>query len=338
MFKMINVLYIGNALSKGDKTQTTIETLGVKLKEFCKVKIASNKSNKVLRFCDMIWTVFKWRKSADYVLIDTYSTLNFYYAVVVGLLCRVYKIKYIPILHGGNLEHRLKNNWVMSKSLCGNAYKLVAPSRFLYDAFKNYKFNNLEYIPNFIEIDKYDFTQREIESIRLLWVRSFSSIYNPKLAIDVLEDLLKYDTKASLTMVGPEVDGSLKSARQYAKSKNVNVEFTGKLSKEDWHNLSKSYNIFINTTNIDNTPVSVIEAMALGIPVVSTNVGGMSYLVENNEEGFLVDPNNREAMTRAILELKKNSKLLNKITRNAREKVELFDWEVVKSKWQLILQ
>lgn len=335
---MINVLYIGNALSKGDKTQTTIETLGAKLKEFCEVKNASNKSNKVLRFCDMMWMVFKCRKSTDYVLIDTYSTLNFYYAVVVGFLCRVYKIKYIPILHGGNLEYRLKNNQTISKSYFGNAHKLIAPSKFLYDIFKNNKFKNLEYIPNFIEIDKYDFSQREMEHIQLLWVRSFSSIYNPKLAIDVLEDLLKYGTKASLTMVGPEVDGSLNSVKQYAKSKNVNVEFTGKLSKEAWIVLSKSHNVFLNTTNIDNTPVSVIEAMALGIPVVSTNVGGMPYLIENNKEGLLVNPNNRETMTRAILELKEDGKLLSQIIHNARQKVELFDWEAVKPKWQVILQ
>ncbi|WP_431158297.1 glycosyltransferase family 4 protein [Winogradskyella poriferorum] len=335
---MINVLYIGNALSKEDKTQTTIEILGAKLKEICEVKIASNKSNKVLRFCDMMWMVFKWRKSTDYVLIDTYSTLNFYYAVVVGFLCRVYKIKYIPILHGGNLEYRLKNNRTLSKSFFGNAHKLIAPSKFLYDIFKNNKFKNLEYIPNFIEIDKYDFNQREMDRIQLLWVRSFSSIYNPKLAVDVLEDLSNFDTNASLTMVGPDVDGSLNSVRQYAKGKNLNIEFTGKLSKEEWIALSKSHNIFLNTTNIDNTPVSVIEAMALGIPVVSTNVGGMPYLIENKEEGLLVDPNNREAITRAILVLKENSELLLKITQNAREKVELFDWDVVKSKWQVILQ
>ena len=196
-----NVLYVGNYL-KGPKTNPSyMFTLGPLLEGLnFKVTYTSSRHLKLLRLLDMMWSLIRRQGQTDVVLIDTYSTLNFYYAVVVGLLCRVYKIKYIPILHGGNLEHRLKNNWVMSKSLFGNAYKLVAPSRFLYDAFKNYKFNNLEYIPNFIEIDKYDFTQREIESIRLLWVRSFSLIYNPKLAIDVLEDLLKYFSLKAFTV------------------------------------------------------------------------------------------------------------------------------------------
>ena len=68
------------------------------------------------------------------------------------------------------------------------------------------------------------------------------------------------------------------------------MNFTGKLSKQEWRDLSKDYNVFINTTNFDNTPVSVIEAMALGIPVVSTNVGGLPFLITDKVDGVLVEP------------------------------------------------
>ena len=80
-------------------------------------------------------------------------------------------------------------------------------------------------------------------------------------------------------MVGPDKDGSLEKTKQYAKEKGVlhRVRFTGGLSKTEWIELSKDYNIFINTTNVDNTPVSVMEAMALGFPVISTNVGGVPF-------------------------------------------------------------
>jgi len=104
---MTNVLYIGNALAQKGNTSTTIDTLGDQLSEFCNVSIASNKSNKILRLLDMVWSVIKFNKRTDYVLIDTYSTHNFYYALVVSQFCRLLRIKYIPILHGGNLEKRL---------------------------------------------------------------------------------------------------------------------------------------------------------------------------------------------------------------------------------------
>ena len=81
------------------------------------VKIASKKSNKVLRLIDMVWSVLKHNRSTDYVLIDTYSTSNFYYALVVSQFCRLLRLKYIPILHGGNLEKRLIHNSRLSKLL-----------------------------------------------------------------------------------------------------------------------------------------------------------------------------------------------------------------------------
>lgn len=334
---MKNVLYIGNALSNSGKTNTTIETLGGKLENFCTVKVASHKTNKVLRLLDMIKLVLADKAKADYVLIDTYSTSNFYYALVVSQLCRILRLKYIPILHGGNLERRLKNNSKLSSLIFKNAHKLVAPSNFLKSIFSNYDYKNVDYIPNFIELEHYEFLNREVETIKLLWVRSFSSIYNPKQAILVLEQLLKNGFKAELTMVGPDVDGSLKAVKQLTNQKNLKVNFTGKLTKKEWITLAKDYNVFINTTNFDNTPVSVIEAMALGLPVVSTDVGGLPFLISNEIDGLLVSPKDVTAMVNAIFKLKANTSFRIKLTTNARLKVEEFSWKAVKPKWETLL-
>ncbi|MEH1008518.1 glycosyltransferase family 4 protein [Winogradskyella sp. ECml5-4] len=332
---MKNLLYIGNALSNNSSTATTIDTLSEHLKDTFSIKVASNKSNKILRLLDMIRLVISNRRTTDFVLIDTYSTVNFYYALVISQLCRFYKIKYVTILHGGNLENRLKHSSKLSHLIFDNAYKLVAPSHFLKSVFESYNYKDVLYIPNNIEIDNYDFYSRSIDCIKLLWVRSFSSIYNPELAILVLEKLLEKNYNAQLTMVGPEVDGSLKKVKDLAESKQLQVNFTGKLSKVEWLALSKDSNIFINTTNFDNTPVSVIEAMALGLPIVSTNVGGLPFLITNNVDGLLVEPNNVDAMVDAIIKLdeKNRSELVN----NARLKVENFDWSVIKPKWEALL-
>jgi len=332
-----NVLYIGNVLSNKGKTTTTIETLSEHLSEMYVLKIASNKSNKILRLLDMIRLLYKNRRTTDFVLIDTYSTINFYYALIISKLCRFFNLKYIPILHGGNLENRLKNNPKMCRSVFSKAYKLVAPSNFLKTVFKKYGYKNVEHIPNSIEIDNYKFKNRSIKSINLLWVRSFSSIYNPEQAPLILEALLEKKYDATLTMVGPDVDGSLIKVKHLVKEKNLDVKFTGKLSKSEWIDYSKHCNVFINTTNLDNTPVSVIEAMALGLPVVSTNVGGMPFLISNNEDGILVEPKDISAMANAIIKLKTDENLRNKLVINARNKVENFSWQAVKPKWKAVL-
>ena len=334
---MKNVLYVGNALSKKGKTITSIETLGAQLGEFCSVKIVSKKSNKILRLLDMVWTLLSNRSSIDYVLIDTYSTTNFYYAVVISRLCQNLKIKYIPILHGGNLESRLKNSPKLSAKVFKGAHKLISPSNFLKFTFEKYGYDSVEFIPNTIKIENFKFQERTIDEIKLLWVRSFSKIYNPEMAITVFEDLTSKGYNCELTMVGPESDGSLENVKRLAKQKNLNIHFTGKLTRGEWVKLSQSHNVFINTTNFDNMPVSVIEAMALGLPVVSTNAGGLPYLISHETDGLLVDLNDTNAMVNAIIKLKESNSLKNRLITNARSKVEQFDWEIVKPLWESLL-
>lgn len=334
---MKNVLYIGNALSNKGKTITVIDTLSGHLSETCSIKVASSKTNKMLRLLDMIRLVITNKSKTDFVLIDTYSTTNFYYALIISQICRIFNIKYIPILHGGNLENRLKHNSKLSHLVFSNAHKLVAPSNFLKTIFETYGYSNVLHIPNTIEINNYQFKNRRIESIKLLWVRSFAAIYNPEQAVLVLEKLIDMNYDATLTMIGPDVDGSLAKVKNLASHKNLNVNFTGRLSKSEWIDYAKDFNVFLNTTNFDNTPISVIEAMALGLPVISTNVGGMPFLISNYKDGILVQPQDVIAMTNAVAKLKINDDLRKALVTNARSKVEKFSWNVVKSKWKSLL-
>ncbi|WP_179018620.1 glycosyltransferase family 4 protein [Winogradskyella forsetii] len=335
---MKNVLYIGNNLNSKNSNISGIQTLGSLLeKEGYNMYYASSKTNIILRLLDMFWSVVKLQKKVDIVLLDTYSTTNFYYALIISRLCQILSLKYISILHGGNLENRLKKNPKLSGLIFKNAHKLVAPSNFFQTVFETYGYNDVIFIPNSIEIDNYSFHNRPIDRIKLLWVRSFASIYNPELAILVLEKLKERNYDAELTMVGPDSDGSLIKVKTLAESKQLKIHFTGKLAKSEWLELSKNSNVFINTTNLDNTPLSVIEAMALGLPVVSTNVGGLPYLISDHSDGLLVEPKNVNAMVDAIIELNSDENLRSKLVNNARSKVENYDWNIVKHKWETLL-
>lgn len=289
------------------------------------------------RMIDMLWSVFRNRK-ADAVLIDTYSTTNFWYAFATSQLCRLLNLKYIPILHGGNLPFRLKNNTKICKMIFNHSYHNVSPSHYLLEKFREQGFNNLIHIPNGIEIENYPFLERKKASPNLLWVRSFAKIYNPLMAVKVFYTIKKKYPEATLCMVGPEKDGSLVTAKQKAKDLKLEVFFTGKLSKQDWINLSKEYAIFINTTHFDNMPVSVIESMSLGLAVVSTNVGGIPYLLENEKEGLLVEDNDVDEMVSAIEKIIENPDLFLNLTSHARIKSENFDWESVKYIWMTTLK
>ena len=333
------ILYIGNKLSKHGNTLTSVEILGNLLSQEMDIVSISSKQNKLLRMADMLYSIVKYRKQTRFILIDTYSTSNFYYALFSAVLAKYFNISYIPILHGGNLERRLKYSSRMSKFLFSNAYMNIAPSGYLQYIFKKYGFE-VEFIPNNIEIDNYIFKKRKSFRPKLLYVRAFSPIYNPSMALYVFEALLKKYEDAELCMVGPDRDGTLKRTKElcYEMCLEDKVLFTGKLSKKEWWKLSEKYDIFINTTNFDNTPVSVMEGMALGLAVVSTNVGGIPYLLEDKKDALLVDAKDDSMMVRKIEELIENNKKTIDIVYEARKKVECFDWKVVKKQWMELLR
>ncbi|ESU22193.1 Glycosyl transferase, group 1 [Flavobacterium enshiense DK69] len=298
----------------------------------------SSKKNQIVRLLDMCFAVVSKSRKVEFVIIDTYSTSSFWYAFVTSQLCRFFRLPYVPILRGGNLPQRLKASPRLSKMVFKYAYQNVVPSYYLLEAFRKAGFENLIFIPNTIEMGNYPFKQRDELRPKLLWVRAFATIYNPKMAVDVLYELQKKYPEAELCMVGPDKDGSMKTTQSYAEEKDVSVHFTGRLSKEEWILLSSDYDIFINTTHFDNTPVSVMEAMALGFPVVTTNVGGIPFLLNDNEDALLVKDNDVKGMVRAVEDLITQSEISQRITNNARKKAESWDWEVVKEQWMSLLQ
>src|SRR5690606_30193291 len=99
---------------------------------------------------------------------------------------------------------------------------------------------------------------------KLLWVRSIAPIYNPGLALEVLGLLRQDIPDATLCMVGPDKNGLSAELKKKAAKENLNVTFVGRMSKKQWAQLSEKYDIFINTSQTDNAPFSLIEAASLG--------------------------------------------------------------------------
>ena len=306
-------------------------------KEGYVVKTASTRNNKALRLAEMLGLIAKYKSTTDIVLIDTYGAMNFYYAYLVGKTCKFFNLEYIPILHGGNLPERLEGSKDLSRSLFGNAKQNIAPSKYLYDIFVAYGYTNTRIIPNAIRLKKYPFLERKEFKPNLLWVRRFQKRYNPMMALKVLKILRQTYPEATLCMVGPEKDGSMEACKKLSKRHGLAVKFTGKLKKKDWAKLSTEYDFFLNTTSIDNTPISVIEAMSLGLPVISTKVGGMPVLIAHNNDGILVAEEDDKAMCNAIINLIENPEKAIGIAENARIKVENFDWVSVKDEWNRVL-
>src|SRR5690606_4325812 len=181
-----------------------------------------------------------------------------------------------------------------------NSYKNVTPSYYLLAAFGDAGVSNLTYIPNSIEIRSYPFQERHHVTQRLLWVRSLAKIYNCPMALKVVKILQEDYPEVTLCMVGPDKENLLPELKKRTAQLGINVDFKGKLEKSEWLALSVEFDVFINTTHSDNMPVSLIEAMALGLPIVSTNVGGIPYLLKHEVTALLVKDDDAQAMASAV--------------------------------------
>lgn len=335
------IVYVGNMLSRHGYAPTSVETIGKWLGSIYPIKRASPYKNQIIRLLHMCWVVLRYGKRCNVLLIDTYSGTAFTYAIVVASLAKLFRIKYIPILRGGDLPKRFNTHPRLSSWFIRNAVNIVVPSAYLQHEVRNRNWAQTILIPNSIQLEMYAFKKRNIIAPKLLWVRSFHKVYNPLLALEVLKKLMELGYhQAVLCMVGPNKDGTMTEFQNRVKTYGLEefVEVTGKLSKDEWIKKSESYSIFINTTNVDNTPISVLEAMALGLPVVSTNVGGIPYLLEDGKDALLVGQNDSMEMTQGIINLIKNPDMASYVALHARRKVEQFSWENVSNKWIELLK
>ena len=300
----------------------------------------SHLRSRPLRLVDMLRTAFLRRNDYDLGHITVFSGLAFAYAECVLALLSVLGKKCTLGLHGGNLPGFARRYPGRTRRLLNSSKLTVCPSRYLFEEMKPFG-PDLRLIPNAIDITRYCAKGGRSQGTRLLWLRAFHSIYNPGMAVTVLSEVLTAIPDASMTMVGPDKgDGSMQATKQLAKSAGIleRINFAGPLAKEAVPKVMAQHDVFINTTNFDNTPVSVIEAMASGLPVVSTDVGGIPYLLEHGKTALLVKPGDSEGMAAGVKTLLTEAEVAMRLRANGRQLAESFDWGVVLPQWNRFLR
>ena len=115
---------------------------------------------------------------------------------------------------------------------------------------------------------------------------------------------------------------------------NGAARFPGFLDMKAKVREGNSADIFLNTNHIDNMPVSVIEACAMGLPVVATNVGGIPNLLTDGETALLVPDDDDEAMVSAVTRLLQDPELAGRLSANGRKLAESFSWEQLHPQWE----
>lgn len=339
--KKVRLCFVGNMLGRHKGFVTTQGLIAADLfaAEGFDVICVSSKINRAARFGDITSTLWREQKNIDVVVLEIYSGKSFLIADTVSRLCKAFKLPLVMVLHGGNLPEFAAKYPYWIENVLRRADFLVAPSKFLASKIGGNSFEILV-IPNILNLEIYPFREREKIKPRLIWMRSFHAAYNPEMAIKVLAALRETVPEATLTMAGKDKGLESKLVEMTGKmGLSDAIKFVGFLDeKRKMQEFSKA-DIYINTNRIDNMPVSILEACAMGLPVVATDVGGLPYLISDGENGLLVSENDVDAMVKAVKKLIDDSLLTNKISRNGRCLAERSSWKAVCPQWEkLFLQ
>jgi glycosyltransferase involved in cell wall biosynthesis len=122
------------------------------------------------------------------------------------------------------------------------------------------------------------------------------------------------------------------SLRNLAKELNIedHVKFMGYVPDDKIPHIYSASDIFVLPAIYENFPFAILEAQSSGLPVISTKVGGIPEFLVDNQNGFLIDPNDPELLSQKVLTLLHDSELAKQMGTNGRKLIEeKFDWRLI---------
>ncbi|MDQ3686905.1 MAG: glycosyltransferase family 4 protein [Acidobacteriota bacterium] len=209
--------------------------------------------------------------------------------------------------------------------------RIVVPSGYLVDVFARFGLR-AHSIFNFVDTNRFRFRERRPLRPLFLSNRNLESLYNVACVLRAFALIQHRFPEAELTIAG---DGSQRAELEsLAQELNLkNATFVGRVPPEGMPALYDAADIYLNSPNIDNMPGSVIEAYASGLPVVTTDAGGIPYIVRNEETGLLVARDDHERMAEGAIRLLEDQSFACAMAARAHEECRHYAWTAVRDEW-----
>jgi glycosyltransferase involved in cell wall biosynthesis len=248
------------------------------------------------------------------------------------LVARLYGKRIVLNYHSGEAADHLERSAVAVRTM-RLADEIVVPSGYLVEIFAKFGLH-ARAIVNFVDLDSLDYRERTVTRPVFLSNRNLEPLYNVGCTLRAFAIIQQQEPNARLTVVG---DGSERASLE-ALSRELglrNVEFAGKVPPQRMREFYDAADVYLNSPNIDNMPNSVIEAFASGLPVVTTNAGGIPFIVTDGETGFMSARNDHDALARNALALVRTPGLAQAMAARARNMcLTRYVWEAVAVEWE----
>ena len=271
-----------------------------------------------------------WRYDVVHVFSASYYSylLSVVPAILVG---KAYGKKVLLNYRSGEADDHLANWKLTAVPVMRLADMIVVPSGYLVDVFAKFGLRARP-IFNVVELDAFRYRDRRPIRPVFLTSRLHEPLYNVPCVLRAFALIQRRYPEASLTVAG---DGYLRpELEQLAGDLGLrNTRFVGRVVFEEMPALYDSADIYLTATNIDNMPGSVIECLSCGLPVVTTDAGGVPYIVTHEETALIVPRDDHEAMAASAIRLLEDEEFAVRLGQNGRASCRRFTWPAVRDQW-----
>jgi glycosyltransferase involved in cell wall biosynthesis len=247
------------------------------------------------------------------------------------LIAKLYGKKIVLNYRSGEAEDHLRRWRRTAIPTIRLVDEIAVPSGYLVDVFARFDLHARS-IYNFVETDRFRFRARKPLRPVFLSNRNLEPLYNVGCILRAFAVVQRRFPEAALTVAG---DGSQRAElERLARTLDLrNTEFIGRVEQSRMHELCERADIYLNSSNIDNMPGSIIEAYAAGLPVVTTDAGGIPYILTDGETGLMVKRGDHEALAAAAIRLLEDNDLAERIAAGALAACRRYSWAAVRDEW-----
>ena len=256
------------------------------------------------------------------------------FAAPAAIIARLRATAVIINYRGGSADSFFAHAPSFVLKTLGQASMRVTPSVFLKRVFAKYGLA-ADVIPNIIDLSRFTFGLPRAfgASPHIVVTRNLESIYDIPTALRAFAIVKKAIHGATMTVAGsgPELTNLQTLATTLGLAEAV--EFSGRIDNASIPRLYSTADCMINSSTVDNMPISILEAFASGVPVISTDAGGIPDLVDHQVTGLLAPVGDAEGLARETLRVLQDSVLYADLRRAAYEEAQKYSWPQVRQQW-----
>lgn len=284
------------------------------------------------------FTVRLWRAVGRSTIIHVFANSGWAWWLFAVPTISISRLRRVPIVvnyHGGAAKDFFVSKKTLALLPLKMADAIVVPSKYLEKVFANLGVRT-EIIPNVVDTTRFHPRpeMRDPEKFHIVMTRNLEPVYDIATALAAFSLVLKELPQAyiSIAGVGPEHKRLINICENLGIRERV--VFVGRIENSKIHEFYQSANLMLNSSLVDNQPVSILEAYAAGVPVVSTDVGGVSQIATHDRTALLVPSGDPVRMSEAILRIARDPDLVKRLTTSGLVEIRNYTWKHIRVKWQ----